>query len=91
MNVLGMVHCKAIKEITLSAETGVCVPSQRRQSLTKGSGKWNRFGPSSEFTTRRHVTSLISSIKEKPSAEVRNAEAVPWAGSKMSSGVGGKG
>lgn len=37
----------------------------------KGRGKWNPFGPSSEFTIKKHVTSSISSIKEKLSAEVR--------------------
>lgn len=46
----------------------------------KGRGKWNPFGLSSEFITKKHVTSLISSTKEKLSAEVRNANALPRAG-----------
>lgn len=42
---------------------------KRRLSLMKGRGKWNPSGPSSEFITRKHAISLISSIREKPLAE----------------------
>lgn len=74
---------------------GICVLSQRKLSLTKGRGKWNPFGLSSGSITKKHVISLTSSIKEKLSAEVRKAKALPeWGRMEadicLHGGVGGR-